>query len=101
MSFSSAEKLAIGNGGYNVTLTNVNAANATLAAYAEKSKCLPNEHLWHGIKSKGNFLYRPVHSDTISASLGSIQPYTTINARRLLVHISTTVYNQVLIYTAE
>ena len=25
----------------------------------------------------------------------------TINARRLLVHISTTVYSQVLIYTAE
>ena len=44
---------------------------------------------------------RPVHSDTISASLGSIQPYATINARRLLVHISTTVYSQVLIYSAE
>ena len=43
---------------------------------------------------------RPIHSDTISASLGSIQPYATINARRLLLHISTTVYNQVLIYTA-
>jgi len=67
------------------------------------------------IKSKGKFLYsrtvsnrftlyfpdRPVHSDTISASLGSIQPYATINARRLLVHISITVYSQVLIYTAE
>ena len=65
-------------------------------------------------KSKGKFLYsavsnpqdlskrftlyfpdRPVHSDTISASLGSIQPYATINAQRLLVHISTTVYSQV------
>ena len=44
---------------------------------------------------------RPVHSDTISASLGSIQPYAIINARRLLVHIATTVYSQVLIYTAE
>ena len=44
---------------------------------------------------------RPVHSDTISASLGSIQPYAAINARRLLVHISTTVYSQILIYTAE
>ena len=71
-------------------------------------------------RSKGTFLYSvasspqdrskrftfyfpdiPVHSDTISASLGSIQPYATINARRLLVHISTTVYRQVLIYTAE
>ena len=41
---------------------------------------------------------RPVHSDT---SLGSIQPYATINARRLLIHISTTVYSQVFIYTAE
>ena len=36
---------------------------------------------------------RPVHSDTISASLGSIQPYATINTRRLFVYIS-----QVLIY---
>ena len=71
-------------------------------------------------KGKGKFLYSavsspqdrskrftlyfpdiPVHSDTISASLGSIQPYATINARRLLVHISTTVYSQVLIYSAE
>ena len=47
--------------------------------------------------SKRFILYipdRPVHSDTISASLGSIQPYAIINARRLLVHISTTVYSQ-------
>ena len=36
---------------------------------------------------------RLIHSDTISASLGSIQPYATINARRLLVHISTTYYH--------
>ncbi len=69
---------------------------------------------------KGNFLYsavsspqhrskrftlyfpgRPVHSDTTSASLGSIHPYATINARRLLLHITTTVYCQVLMYTAE
>ena len=33
--------------------------------------------------------------------LGSIKPYATINTRRLLVHISTTDYSQVLIYTAE
>ena len=38
---------------------------------------------------------------TISASRGSIQPYATINVRRLLVYISTTVYSQLLIYTAE
>ena len=44
---------------------------------------------------------RPVQSDTVSTFLGSIQPYATINARRLLLHISTTVYSQVLIYTAE
>ena len=44
---------------------------------------------------------RPVQSDTISTSLGSIQPYTIINAQRLLMHISTTVYSQVLVYTAE
>ena len=43
---------------------------------------------------------RPVQSDTLSTSLGSIQPYATINAWRLLVHISTTVYSQVLIYRA-
>ena len=38
---------------------------------------------------------------SISASLGSIQPYATINARMLLVHISTTIYSQVLLYSAE
>ena len=72
------------------------------------------------VKSKNQFLYspvsnpqdrskrftlyfpdRPVHSDTISASLGSIQPYATINAQRLLILISTTAYSQVLIYIAE
>ena len=37
----------------------------------------------------------------ISASLGSIHPYATINARRLFAHTSTTVYSQILIYTAE
>ena len=35
-----------------------------------------------------NFPDRPVHSDTISASLESIQPYATINTRRLLLIIS-------------
>ena len=43
-------------------------------------------------RSKHFTLYfrgRSVHSDTISASLGNIQPYATINARRLLIHIST------------
>ena len=40
---------------------------------------------------------RSVQSNTVSTSLGSIQPYAEINARRQLVHISTTV----LIYTAE
>ena len=44
---------------------------------------------------------RSVQSNTISTSLGSIQPHAAINARRLLVHISTSVYSQVLIYTAE
>ena len=34
-------------------------------------------------------------------NLGSIQLYAIINARRLLVYISSTVYNKVLIYTAE
>ena len=36
---------------------------------------------------------RPVHSDTISASLGSIQSYAAINARRLLVHVSIARYS--------
>ena len=55
-------------------------------------------------RSKRFTLYfpdRPVHSDTISASLGSIQPYAIINAWRLLVHISTSAYSHILIYTAE
>ena len=55
-------------------------------------------------RSKRFTLYfpdRPVHSDTISASLGSIQPYVAVNTRRLLLHISTSVYSQVLMYTAE
>ena len=41
-------------------------------------------------RSKRFILYfpdRPVHLDTISASLGSSQQYATINARRLLVNI--------------
>ena len=29
----------------------------------------------------------PIQSDTISTSLGSMQPYAAINARRLLAHI--------------
>ena len=44
---------------------------------------------------------RPVQSHPVSASLGSIQPYATINERRMLVYISTTVYGQVLFYTTE
>ena len=55
-------------------------------------------------RSKRFTLYfpdRPVHSDTISAFVGSIQPYATINGRRLLVHISTTVYSQVLTQLSE
>ena len=36
---------------------------------------------------------RPVQWNTISTSLGSIQPYATINVWMVLVHISTTVYS--------
>ena len=36
---------------------------------------------------------RPVQSNTVSTSLGSIQPYATINMQRLRVHISTSVYS--------
>ena len=43
-------------------------------------------------------LFNQIPSQT---SLGSIQPHATINARWLLIHIVTTVYSQVLIYTAE
>ena len=52
-------------------------------------------------RSKSFTLYfpdMPIHSDTNAASLVSIQSYATINARRLLVHISTIAYCQVLIY---
>ena len=78
------------------------------------------QHLYYYKKSKGKFLYsavsspqdcskhftlyfpgRPVQSNTVSTSLGSIQPYAAINAQSLLVHISTTVYSQVLIHTAK
>ena len=38
---------------------------------------------------------------TISTSLESIQPYATINAQRLLVYISTTVYSQALVQLSE
>ncbi len=43
---------------------------------------------------------RPVHSDTNSTSLGSIQP-CRYYVRRLFIHISIAVYSQVLTYTAE
>ena len=43
---------------------------------------------------------RPVHSDTNSASPGSILAMSNY-VQRLLTHISTTVYSQVLIYTDE
>ena len=39
------------------------------------------------------FRGRPIKSNTISTSLGSIQPYATINVRRLLVHISIVRYS--------
>ena len=44
---------------------------------------------------------RPVQSSTISTSLGSIQPHATSIAQSLLVNISTTVYSQEIIFTAE
>ena len=44
---------------------------------------------------------RLVQSNTVSTSLGSIQPYVIINARRMLVPISNTVYSQVLNYTVD
>ena len=40
-------------------------------------------------------------NQTPSQPLGTIQTCYTINVQRLLVHISTSVYSQVLIYTAE
>ena len=44
---------------------------------------------------------RPAQSNTISTSLGSIQPYAKINARRMPVHISTIVCGQVLIQLSK
>ena len=45
------------------------------------------------------FRGRPVQSNTISTSLGSRM--LRLNAQRLLIHIYTSVYSQVLIYTAN
>ena len=44
---------------------------------------------------------KPVISNTSSTSLGSFQPRCNYCAKTIRSHISTTVYNQVLIYTAE
>ena len=47
---------------------------------------------------------RPIHSDTNSASLGSIlamQELRAMTNHSRLAHISNTVYSQALIYTAE
>ena len=43
---------------------------------------------------------RPVHSDTVLGFSWKHSSHAAI-AQRLLTHISTTVYSQVLIYTAE
>ena len=43
---------------------------------------------------------RPVHSDTVLGFSGKHSSHAAI-AQRLFTHISTTVYSQVLIYTAE
>ena len=74
--------------------------------YAKVSKCVFLSSAVSNPQdcSKCSTLYfpdRPVQSDTISASLGSIQPYATINVRWLLVHMSTTIYSQVFFDTAE
>ena len=58
-----------------------------------KSTFLHSSVFNHQDCSKRFTLYfpgRPVQSDTISTSLGNIQSYAAINARRLLVHIPTT-----------
>ena len=63
---------------------------------AKQGKCLYSSVSSPQDRSKRFTLYfpdRPIHSYTISASLGSIQPYATINARRMLVHISATVHS--------
>ena len=68
-------------------------------------------------KGKGMFLYpvrwnaqstlyfsspgRPVRCDTNSASLGSILAMQQLLENTIFTHISTAVYNQVLIYTAD
>ena len=62
----------------------------------KKGKCLYSAVSKPQDCSKRFTLYLTVQSDTISTFLGSIQPYATINARRLLLRISTTVCSQVL-----
>ena len=72
-------------------------AQLFLATFS-KGKFLYSGVSSHYDRSKRFTLYFPdrrVHSDTISASLRSIQPHATINKLRLLV------YSQVLIYIVE
>ena len=60
---------------------------AAIVVHTSKGKFLYSAVSSPQDSSKRFILYipgRPVHSDTISASLRSIQPYATINARRLL-----------------
>ena len=44
---------------------------------------------------------RPVQSNTVSTSLGTSSQMLQLMCERLLIHMATTVYSQVLIYTAE
>ena len=73
-----------------------------LFSFPQRGRCFKGKFLYSAVSNPQDrslhFTDRPVHSDTISASLGSIQPYATINARRLLVHISINIYIYIYIY---
>ena len=90
---------------------------ALLYEYYYRLEC--GEQLWPNVKGKGMVLYsavsspldrskrftlsspgRPVHSDTVLGFSWKHSSHAAI-AQRLFTHISTTVYSQVLIYTAE
>ena len=97
---------------------NINTWPSSLGNYRSTVQLSVNRHVKKG-KGKGMVLYsavsspldrskrftlsspgRPVHSDTVLGFSWKHSSHAAI-AQRLFTHISTTVYSQVLIYTAE
>ena len=102
---------------FSTALTNQATSVRKLAT--EFSPLTPKQERNKKVKGKGMFLYsavsspldrskrftlsspgRPVHSDTVLGFSWKHSSHAAI-AQRLFTHISTTVYSQVLIYTAE